>query len=266
MGAREAPFRVIATALREGIRSGRYAPGGIIPTEQDLAHEFQVTRETIRRAKNLLITEGLLVPGGQGIGTRVRELNQVRRDLAANIVLEYQLAVADDESSDGLFEQMTGVPAKAVRVDTAYATIEAPPRVIELLDLEPGASVLARTFTYYIQDAPHQVAVSYLPLPIATQCGLTDPAQERPGVGTLLYLHRAGIPVSRVRMWMDARMPTPEEADALAIASGWPVFENWRALLHPDENAAPVEASTSIVPADRVNYTLDLDLARLAQT
>ena len=47
MGAREAPFRVIAAALREGIRSGRYAPGTIIPTEQDLAHEFQVVSDWV---------------------------------------------------------------------------------------------------------------------------------------------------------------------------------------------------------------------------
>ncbi|RBQ17737.1 GntR family transcriptional regulator [Spongiactinospora rosea] len=51
----------IAGVLRERIKSGRYAPGQVLPSEQHLQQEFEVARATARRAVEVLRDEGLIV-------------------------------------------------------------------------------------------------------------------------------------------------------------------------------------------------------------
>lgn len=62
-------FRVLADELRRGIAEIRW-PEGRLPTEQQLAAEQQVSLNTVRRAVDLLVSEGL-VYRRQGSGTYV---------------------------------------------------------------------------------------------------------------------------------------------------------------------------------------------------
>lgn len=61
------PWRQIADALRARIASGDIPPGGRIPSTVQLEQEYEVARETIRKAINHLKDEGL-VEGVQGMG------------------------------------------------------------------------------------------------------------------------------------------------------------------------------------------------------
>jgi DNA-binding LacI/PurR family transcriptional regulator len=63
-------FRVLATRLREQIADGHWPLGGRLPTEQELARTHEVGINTVRRAINLLVDEGL-VRRRQGSGTFV---------------------------------------------------------------------------------------------------------------------------------------------------------------------------------------------------
>ena len=60
----------IARAIREGIVGGRYPVGSHLPTEQQLAAEFGVSRNTIRESLRKL-REERLVKSRRGSGTRV---------------------------------------------------------------------------------------------------------------------------------------------------------------------------------------------------
>lgn len=51
-------YRSVAEALREEIRSGSYAPGAFLPTENDLRVRFGVSRSTVRRALASLAESG----------------------------------------------------------------------------------------------------------------------------------------------------------------------------------------------------------------
>jgi DNA-binding LacI/PurR family transcriptional regulator len=62
-------FRLLAEELRRGIAEVRW-PEGRLPTEQQLAAEQQVSLNTVRRAVDLLVSEGL-VYRRQGSGTYV---------------------------------------------------------------------------------------------------------------------------------------------------------------------------------------------------
>jgi GntR family transcriptional regulator len=63
--AGEAAYKVLASRLRREILQRRYAGGGRLPTEAELAREYQLSRQTVRRAFHDLVAEGMVyrVPG-----------------------------------------------------------------------------------------------------------------------------------------------------------------------------------------------------------
>ena len=64
-------YHIICLVLRDGIASGRYKPGAALPTEDDLARDYRVSRVTVRRALGELAGAGL-IERRQGSGTFVR--------------------------------------------------------------------------------------------------------------------------------------------------------------------------------------------------
>jgi DNA-binding GntR family transcriptional regulator len=63
--SREAAYKVLARELRSAILRRRYADGTRLPTEAELAAEYKVSRQTVRRAFHDLVAEGMVhrVPG-----------------------------------------------------------------------------------------------------------------------------------------------------------------------------------------------------------
>lgn len=62
----------IAAAIRDAIVGGNYDPGDKLPSERDLADQFQANRSTIREALHRLEANGM-VEMRHGGGTRVRD-------------------------------------------------------------------------------------------------------------------------------------------------------------------------------------------------
>jgi GntR family transcriptional regulator len=62
----------LADDLREGIRSGKYPPGELLPSYRLLGEQYDTSYGTVRTALMILRAEGWIV-GEQGIGVRVRE-------------------------------------------------------------------------------------------------------------------------------------------------------------------------------------------------
>src|SRR5262247_902747 len=70
----------VAEQLRDAIFDGRFAPGGKLPPERELAEEFRVNRTSIREAIKVL--EGLgLVTVRQGDGATVQPLIEASFDI-----------------------------------------------------------------------------------------------------------------------------------------------------------------------------------------
>ena len=53
-------FHQIYLTLENDIRNNRYLPGERLPTEVMLAKEYGVSRETIRKAQDLLLEKGFI--------------------------------------------------------------------------------------------------------------------------------------------------------------------------------------------------------------
>ena len=53
-------YRRLADVLREDIRSGEYKPGDRLPSESDMIARYDTSRDSVRKALNVLATEGLI--------------------------------------------------------------------------------------------------------------------------------------------------------------------------------------------------------------
>lgn len=60
MEVRPAAYRTLATRLRDAIRNGEYANGRQLPTEEQLSASYSVSRQTVRRAMQDLVSEGII--------------------------------------------------------------------------------------------------------------------------------------------------------------------------------------------------------------
>ncbi len=79
---RQPLYMNLAQQLREGLRLGRWQPREALPSERDLAELLEVSRETARKALDLLCERGLLMRV-QGLGTFARPSAGWQRPAAA---------------------------------------------------------------------------------------------------------------------------------------------------------------------------------------
>jgi GntR family transcriptional regulator len=117
--------RDVANKLMAAIQEGVYPVGTLLPTENELAAEFDVSRHTLREAVRQL--QGMnLVTRRQGHGTIVKS-NQVRR--------EFKLAIRtfSDIENHGYFTHLVLQRSELVAADAALA---------RELRCEPGQKLL----------------------------------------------------------------------------------------------------------------------------
>jgi DNA-binding GntR family transcriptional regulator len=248
----------VAAVLRERIQTGAYKPGTALPSEQHLIADFGYDRSTIRRGLALVRQEGL-VTSEQGKGTFVRQIRTVRHELLQVLRAEWEHVQAGRLPNRGLFELTTGVRDDALTVQHVYSRVAATADVADAFGIEAGTELLERRYVFLVDGEPHQITRSFLPGDLVDGTRLTDPAIERPGVGTHLQLASIGVAVKSVLVDITARMPSPDEAAELAIAEGTPLLVDRRRSVAADDGRIVCVADT-ITPADRVRYGVDVHL------
>ena len=75
-----APYQRVKQFLKDGLATGRWPPGALMPSEADLTAQFGVSRMTVSRALRELQAEGL-VARSQGVGTFAAPLHRVSSTL-----------------------------------------------------------------------------------------------------------------------------------------------------------------------------------------
>ena len=65
-------YKKVAENLRQEIKSGKYAPGELLPDQNQIAKHFNTTRITVHKALQILIVEGMIY-SKRGSGTYVRK-------------------------------------------------------------------------------------------------------------------------------------------------------------------------------------------------
>ena len=78
-------YQTVADTLRAAIQSGLYEDTMLLPTEQALCQQFQVSRQTVRQALSLLAAEGL-IERRQGSGSHILDQGTPRRRTVAVVI------------------------------------------------------------------------------------------------------------------------------------------------------------------------------------
>lgn len=139
--------RQISNWLRKKIDEGIYKVDEKLPSENELAHKFDVSRVTVRRALQTLENEQLIYRS-QGLGSFVNDNRSHQSFIRLTDFVE-------DMKKSGMEASSSVI---------SFSTITAPDPIVSLLELKPGSSVV-RLDRLRLGDAqPIAFDITWLPM------------------------------------------------------------------------------------------------------
>ncbi len=232
-------YQTLREHLRDEIAAGRYRDGTRLPTESELVSHHGLSRQTVRRAFQDLVAEGIVyrVPGR---GTYASEAGQ--RYLRQLGSIEDLMSLSDDTT----MEVLSGLRR---RVD-----VEAASRL--RLDDDVVYTVVFRR----LHDGVPFVSTTVHLVPSAAASVLTSPDLADGAVGTqtvigLLEPHLVE-PISEAAQSITVAAADAPVADAVACEPGHPMLRVDR--LYSDLSGRPVELSVSHFLPEQYTYRVTL--------
>lgn len=229
-------YQQIFLTLRDEIVSGKRPAGASMPTEHEVAAQFDVSRITARRALDELAAQGL-VERRRRVGTRV-----IYQDQAVPIEADIDQAV----ESLIAFGRRTRVRVVSFERQVARADIAA------LLDL-PDDGVVVRALRIRFQDdMPLGAIESFVPDHIAGALNgrdlMTTPLLE--------LIRTSGHAIGAARQTVSAVPADPSLAAILQVEPRAPVIRVDRVVR--DRAGRPLLATIAQYRGDRYRLTVDL--------
>lgn len=234
-------YRQLAEIICEQIISGELGPGDPLPSEAQLARDYEIGLNTVKQALTKLREQGLII-SKRGTPHQVRPVRVISSERYAAGQENYE---PDRESN---FAREHGVPWSEFQVGREYRVIPAPPRVALSLQLPKGTPVYERTFTHGTGGVPLRFGQSYLEERRFANSPLTNPDEPLWPGGTIAQLRSIGIHLTHSHAEVMARVATKDEATKLNLPNGSPVLEVWRIQYAGDD---PIETARHVYPPDR---------------
>lgn len=232
-------YKQIADTLRDGIERGDFPPGSRLPSESELMGQFGVAQGTIRNALGILRGEGRVI-AEHGRGVFVRSRPRQRR------LAHDRFARSHREAGKAAYLAEAEAGGGRPRVEVFFVGPESSAAdVADLLGVQSGSKVLVRRRRYFTEDRPTELATSYIPWSMARGTRMVE-ENTGPG-GVYARLEESGHQLARFTEDVTARMPTPEESQALRLAAGSPVFQLVRVAY--DVTDTPVEVCDTVMSA-----------------
>lgn len=232
--------RTLHVQLEEKIRErilNEWAPGSMIPSENELSREYGVSRMTARSVITKMVGAGLLYRLA-GKGTFVAEPKIVTKGYSYACIRE-QLEQQGYEISTRVYQAEEILPSR---------------KVAEVLELAEGENVYEIHKVRYVQKEPMSIHISYFPVRICKGLLSEDFAEEK--LCQILY-EKYGIVKGRVREKLESSVATFAEAELLGILPGHPLLLLWNNMYTPD--GVPYEFTKVLFRGDRIQLTFDYD-------
>ncbi|MDF2679164.1 MAG: yurK [Brevibacillus sp.] len=221
--------------IKEDINRGIYKVGQQLPPEGELCEMYGVSRITTRRAITDLVEAGIL-QRQQGKGTFVTTMKLKRELIAVNGFSEFL-------TQTGKMPQPKIVSITIIEADEALATP---------LLIPPGTSILQLQRLHYVNDSPLVWETVYYPL--TRFPNLEEHIAESISTYQVLKKYYNVQPASNFKT-LNVLMATQEEAKLLRCSVGTPLYQIDKVAY--DENGSPFHSSCSLIPTDRVTFTID---------
>jgi GntR family transcriptional regulator len=198
----------IKQTIKGWIVNKEFGPGNKIPSENELADHFNVSRLTVRQAISQLIQEGFL-NSRRGEGTFVTS-NE-------NLINSFSL------ETTGFMDELFSTQLS--KVSTKWATLSkmvAPKPVREKLQLETdGEEVVQIKRVRLLRGRPFTYTINYLPVEIGARVNEKDLYRRR-----LLEILERDLKVefTEAVQTIEASFADQEVAEKLEVASGSPIL------------------------------------------
>jgi GntR family transcriptional regulator len=233
-------YRQIKDLLLQGLQSGEWKPGEVIPSEMDLAARFRVSQGTVRKAIDELAADNLLVRR-QGKGTFVATHAE------QHVQYRFLKLVPDngDRDSEG----------PAVRHILQCKRTRATGNISRLLGLRSGDAVVQVRRVLSFAGTP--TILEDLWLPGAAFRGLTaGQMADYPGPTYAMFEVEFGVRMVRAEERLRAVAAEATQARLLAVAPGTPLLSVERIAY--TYNDVPMELRRGLYLTGNRHYRNDL--------
>ena len=223
----------IADHLRARILAGEFLPGDEVPSERQVAADWNVSRPTATKALDVLRHEGH-VEGRQGAGTFVSEPGRFHRR-------------ANDRYLRSAETGRVYPPNERAEILVAER-VQAPDQVAKALGLPDDAPVVRRVRLILRDDEPVELSTSWYSAEVAGQAPRIL-ERDRIREGTVAYVEGAtGRRPRRARDRISARLASEDEARLLELERPTAVLVTNHLVRDADD--VPLEYAESVAPPE----------------
>lgn len=236
-------YQVLRDRLRDEIAAGRYRDGTRLPTESELVASHGVSRQTVRRAFQDLVAEGVVyrIPG-RGTYAREPDHRYLRQFGSIEDLMSF--------SVDTTMEVLTGL-RRRVDVDAAarLRLVDDVVHTVEFRRLHDGIPFV-RTVVHLVPAVASKVSAAP---------ELADGAVGRQTVIGVIEPH-LDQPITEAAQSITVAPADAAVADAVGCAVGHPMLRVDR--LYSDADGRPVEFSVSHFLPEQYTYRVTLRRSR----
>lgn len=224
--------------LRERVKRGDFGTSGRLPTVTQFSKEYQVARDTVHAALQILRAEGLLL---------------VRN--AAYVVNNPVLLIEGTPNFDRYLEKQ-GLTPKFETIGTPDI-ISMPEGIATLFGAEKGMQVVHRKRVQGTSEIPLRIEENWYPADLALPFLDAMRADSNINVAREIRLSH-GVAITKIKEDVLSRYPTQEEMKLLDVARTSPVLEARRNFLTSSDGRTVIYNLTVMVAAFfRLHYEYD---------
>ncbi|WP_221357628.1 GntR family transcriptional regulator [Streptomyces beigongshangae] len=246
------PYLRVADELRRRITEHVWEPGDRLPSRAQIGQEFGVGENVVRRAQELLISQGVL-EGRAGSGTYVAEPQQRVRVVRSP---------AREQSDGSPFRaDMRALGKLGDWESRTDAKVLAPADIAARLGIAEGALCVRTSYEFLADSRPVQLSTSWEPYDLTAGTLVVLPeGGPHAGAGVVNRMAAIGITVSHAVEQLEPRQVTAEEASLLGVPKT-ALVTHIRRTYYSDQGR-PVETADIVVPAAHCEIVYEIPINR----
>jgi GntR family transcriptional regulator len=246
------PYLRIADELRRRIAEHEWEPGDRLPSRAQIGQECGVGENVVRRAQELLISQGVL-EGRAGSGTYVAEPRQRVRVVRSS---------AREQPDGSPFRaDMKAMGKQGDWESRTDAKVPAPADVAARLGIAEGDLCVRTAYEFLADGRPVQLSTSWEPYDLTAGTLVVLPeGGPHAGAGVVNRMATIGVTVSHAVEQPEPRQATAEEASLLGIQKAALVTHIRRTYYSDD--GRPVETADIVVPAAHCEIVYEIPINR----
>lgn len=231
-------YEIIVNDIIKSLRSGKLADNAQIPTEKELQAQYNVSRETVRKAIDALVKQGFLEKRA-GRGTFVRQNVLKKQTQSMYSFSDYCIANNLIPSSELHFHEL-----------------EKPlPVIAKMLNISEDEFVWHNKRTLYVNNRKVIFEESFIPQSIVTE--MTEEDAKKPFFRVISKFTKPHYSTAE----LDAIPANKELADKLDLREGDAVLLDTLTVFN--EKYIPIELAFSYYRTDRMKLTLSSPIVQL---